>query len=231
MSPLPAAPAEFLFFFNDTAPTEIYTLSLYDALPISARHHWAVEWHRRSGLRSGGERPLELYPPNHSADQFPILWDQRAGDQYHDGQRGNRARFCERRDRVGELRQLPYQLELPHQRAPAVFRLEPGSHGHAAAVAGFRRQPEPALHPHRLERTQDYQPAVPAAAYRDGLRRHPALHGFRGADRRREGETGNRDAGREAATRHPGAGGRGDTGPRGAGARQRSGLLGAPGPD
>ena len=24
----------FFFFFNDTAPTEIYTLSLHDALPI-----------------------------------------------------------------------------------------------------------------------------------------------------------------------------------------------------
>src|ERR1039458_858013 len=28
------APAVWLFFFNDTAPTEIYTLSLHDALPI-----------------------------------------------------------------------------------------------------------------------------------------------------------------------------------------------------
>src|SRR5438309_3342964 len=27
----------FLFFFNDPAPTEIYTLSLHDALPISVR--------------------------------------------------------------------------------------------------------------------------------------------------------------------------------------------------
>src|SRR5690349_25041499 len=27
------------FFFNDTAPTEIYTLSLHDALPISRRAH------------------------------------------------------------------------------------------------------------------------------------------------------------------------------------------------
>src|SRR3989442_6054124 len=26
------------FFFNDTATTEIYTLSLHDALPISSRH-------------------------------------------------------------------------------------------------------------------------------------------------------------------------------------------------
>src|SRR5688572_30957621 len=27
------------FFFNDTATTEIYTLSLHDALPIYRRHH------------------------------------------------------------------------------------------------------------------------------------------------------------------------------------------------
>src|SRR2546425_9185388 len=32
-----------LFFFNDTATTEIYTLSLHDALPISAREAAAVE--------------------------------------------------------------------------------------------------------------------------------------------------------------------------------------------
>ena len=28
------------FFFNDTATTEIYTLSLHDALPISRPKHW-----------------------------------------------------------------------------------------------------------------------------------------------------------------------------------------------
>src|SRR3712207_8331718 len=28
----------FVFFFNDTATTEIYTLSLHDALPICRRH-------------------------------------------------------------------------------------------------------------------------------------------------------------------------------------------------
>src|SRR5689334_23592252 len=31
----------FFFFFNDTATTEIYTLSLHDALPISTRRAWA----------------------------------------------------------------------------------------------------------------------------------------------------------------------------------------------
>src|SRR2546430_17533153 len=30
------APHSFFFFFNDTATTEIYTLSLHDALPICA---------------------------------------------------------------------------------------------------------------------------------------------------------------------------------------------------
>src|SRR2546425_5634336 len=34
----------FFFFFNDTATTEIYTLSLHDALPISYRGnaYWSV---------------------------------------------------------------------------------------------------------------------------------------------------------------------------------------------
>src|SRR3712207_9561056 len=31
-------PLGFFFFFNDTATTEIYTLSLHDALPIYHRH-------------------------------------------------------------------------------------------------------------------------------------------------------------------------------------------------
>src|SRR5207249_8609255 len=35
LSPHRYCPLLFLFFFNDTAPTEIYTLSLHDALPIS----------------------------------------------------------------------------------------------------------------------------------------------------------------------------------------------------
>src|SRR6266571_9536771 len=38
----------FFFFFNDTATTEIYTLSLHDALPISA-----TAARPRRGCRSG----------------------------------------------------------------------------------------------------------------------------------------------------------------------------------
>src|SRR3712207_8465745 len=40
-----------IFFFNDTATTEIYTLSLHDALPISARAARG-----RGGRRLGGRR-------------------------------------------------------------------------------------------------------------------------------------------------------------------------------
>src|SRR5205085_12505572 len=34
--------SSFFFFFNATAPTEIYTLSLHDALPISGIHRGAA---------------------------------------------------------------------------------------------------------------------------------------------------------------------------------------------
>src|SRR2546425_8011255 len=50
------------FFFNDTATTEIYTLSLHDALPISQKHasrlrvrigrrHWQAMQKRHQGKR------------------------------------------------------------------------------------------------------------------------------------------------------------------------------------
>src|SRR2546426_3686349 len=37
----------FFFFFNDTATTEIYTLSLHDALPISCRCRARRRWRLR----------------------------------------------------------------------------------------------------------------------------------------------------------------------------------------
>src|SRR5689334_24100382 len=41
----------FFFFFNDTATTEIYTLSLHDALPISSRGVHLTEEVRRRLVR------------------------------------------------------------------------------------------------------------------------------------------------------------------------------------
>src|SRR2546427_6866989 len=51
-------PSFFFFFFNDTATTEIYTLSLHDALPI---------W-REAGLRAGDRRALRRH---HRAHERP----------------------------------------------------------------------------------------------------------------------------------------------------------------
>src|SRR5258707_12366259 len=46
--------AVFFFFFNDTATTEIYTLSLHDALPISA---WS---YHGPGTSTGGAAVLVI---------------------------------------------------------------------------------------------------------------------------------------------------------------------------
>src|SRR2546430_10933873 len=48
----------FFFFFNDTATTEIYTLSLHDALPISWRAVRPARTRRRPG-----RRPRRRAPP------------------------------------------------------------------------------------------------------------------------------------------------------------------------
>src|SRR2546430_11470003 len=52
------------FFFNDTATTEIYTLSLHDALPIS----WCRNQQRREG-RGYGVETLRAHGPT----DLPIL--------------------------------------------------------------------------------------------------------------------------------------------------------------
>src|SRR3712207_8414045 len=48
------------FFFNDTATTEIYTLSLHDALPICLRaeHRHHARARARHRLRALGREPL-----------------------------------------------------------------------------------------------------------------------------------------------------------------------------
>src|SRR5215204_7650768 len=47
------------FFFNDTATTEIYTLSLHDALPISLRPRTCHRWLVRRDCAGRGVRSEE----------------------------------------------------------------------------------------------------------------------------------------------------------------------------
>src|SRR6266496_5228600 len=49
--------AFFFFFFNDTATTEIYTLSLHDALPICSRRSVGPCWPATKAERRGDPVP------------------------------------------------------------------------------------------------------------------------------------------------------------------------------
>src|SRR5207244_13337811 len=44
----PHPPPIFFFFFHNPAPTELYPLSLHDALPISGRAAEQSKWHRQT---------------------------------------------------------------------------------------------------------------------------------------------------------------------------------------
>src|SRR2546430_8479523 len=54
----------FFFFFNDTATTEIYTLSLHDALPISRDESRESRGRRPRGLRAGSRRRRQRRRPS-----------------------------------------------------------------------------------------------------------------------------------------------------------------------
>src|SRR3712207_8703935 len=58
-----------MFFFNDTATTEIYTLSLHDALPISAIEGVAGSAHRRRAARIPRARAPRGRPQREGAEE------------------------------------------------------------------------------------------------------------------------------------------------------------------
>src|SRR5258705_13039786 len=74
MTQLPTT--SFFFFFNDTATTEIYTLSLHDALPISTTI--AVAWVRPivlvSAAGTGASYQVSKNPVSEVWSQRPGFW-------------------------------------------------------------------------------------------------------------------------------------------------------------
>src|SRR3712207_7726997 len=52
----------YFFFFNDTATTEIYTLSLHDALPICRRRDRAASPPAPRSTRAGAAHPSSARP-------------------------------------------------------------------------------------------------------------------------------------------------------------------------
>src|SRR2546422_6840010 len=59
----------FFFFFNDTATTEIYTLSLHDALPICRRPSLPVRLPRRPSRPAADQREIRSRARHHPADR------------------------------------------------------------------------------------------------------------------------------------------------------------------
>src|SRR6202012_6187165 len=76
----------FHFFFNDTAPTEIYPLSLHDALPIYAvwngllRHR--VHGYRRQRFRSGAvDRKSTRLNSSHANISYAVFCLKKRNDK------------------------------------------------------------------------------------------------------------------------------------------------------
>src|SRR2546429_7169481 len=73
----------FFFFFNDTATTEIYTLSLHDALPILFRFHHLKLAQRIIGGGVVGTMgtPVEVLHQRMEHLYYKELWDVRNQDR------------------------------------------------------------------------------------------------------------------------------------------------------
>src|SRR5204863_7591121 len=63
------------FFFNDPAPTEIYTLSLHDALPICGFRNYPREWWHFSyaGAQARGDRKSTRLNSSHVEISYAVF--------------------------------------------------------------------------------------------------------------------------------------------------------------
>src|SRR5215212_8650593 len=102
----------FFFFFNDTATTEIYTLSLHDALPIFMP---GTRWASRHGCPSTQAWPpwheLSLTPAQHPVDGGV----RRRPPRRHPDRRHHRPALARRlrpRPRPQQRRRRPRHLRL-----------------------------------------------------------------------------------------------------------------------
>src|SRR3712207_8319009 len=105
-----------IVFFNDTATTEIYTLSLHDALPISLRVQRRAHPARLPHGRHASGAPRGRAVPAHAT-------------RLTGADRGTRAAWCASRDRKST------RLNSSHANISyAVFCLKKKSDGHLLAV-------------------------------------------------------------------------------------------------
>src|SRR6266581_9264527 len=92
----------FFFFFNDTATTEIYTLSLHDALPISRcwRPRTRVRHTSGAGPARSEEHTSELQSPVHLVCRLLLEKKKKKkspSSQYSGKSKKNNTRWCTKR--------------------------------------------------------------------------------------------------------------------------------------
>src|SRR2546425_7963200 len=123
------------FFFNDTATTEIYTLSLHDALPIyrSAVHITLCDPAPSAPLRGGNSLPPR--PPNRSRSTLPTVMARApAPVSVHGLALALLRKLAERGARVGFLHGLRFAVRGPPG-GPELLIL----HGLGDSIAGWAR--------------------------------------------------------------------------------------------
>src|SRR2546430_15232840 len=121
-------PVSTFFFFNDTATTEIYTLSLHDALPISAR---ALHGHRGRDRPDGADRGLRAATGGRGRGALAA---------------GGRHAGADRRQRLGGGAAAPPSPPEPLPAPAAAWAAGPPPPGRAAGGgggSGGRRPPTP----------------------------------------------------------------------------------------
>src|SRR3989441_11673760 len=151
----PVSAVSFFFFFNDTATTEIYTLSLHDALPISVR----AARDRARPAAAAPDRVAELAPRDHERAASPGLyvpWRLARSDR----RARLRPTLLPRRDRAGPLHRPGCAAlhagsadPVPAGTAPHIRR------GGPPGRRGTHRSPHRARHLHR----RDHSRGVPSS--------------------------------------------------------------------
>src|SRR3712207_7762498 len=97
------------FFFNDTATTEIYTLSLHDALPICPELARLARVLRRVGVGAHAERPQVVGPRE---DAQEVLGDLGVDERHVVGRDAARGRSEEHTSELQSRQYLVCRLLL-----------------------------------------------------------------------------------------------------------------------
>src|SRR3989442_3466904 len=94
------------FFFNDPPPTEIYTLSLHDALPISWPAPTRTRPTRRDRARAGARPPARGL--RHARGRRPRAGDRKSTRLNSSHVRISYAVFCLKKKLITLSRQITY---------------------------------------------------------------------------------------------------------------------------